>query len=153
VPHRIVRIWRAFEESTNSATGFGGDYSAAPGNSPTRIFPQEPRKNSQHALASIAMLPDCNIVLEASNVHRIETSMGVTMQTLSRRYVTAVEDLSVLILSEFEEQPGLRLTCAQIRRLWNLTEWNCRDVMEYLVSSGLLRLTADDQYCLPRYAE
>ena len=72
------------------------------------------------------------------------------MPTLSRQYVTAVDDLSLLIMREFDEQPGLRLTCAQIRRVWNLSERTCRDVVEYLVTIGLLRVTADEQYCLRR---
>jgi len=73
----------------------------------------------------------------------------VTMQTLSRRYLTSIDDLALLILNEFEEQPGLRLTRPQIRRLWNLSERTCSEVLAYLVSSRSLRLTADEQYCLP----
>jgi hypothetical protein len=71
------------------------------------------------------------------------------MKSLSRRYMTAVDDLPLLILVAFDEQPGMRLTFAQIRRLWNLSEAQCRDVLAYLVGQGLLRCAADHQYCRP----
>jgi len=75
------------------------------------------------------------------------------MESLSRRYVTSVDDLPLHIVSEFDEQPGLRLTSAQIRRLWILSERDCREVLECLVGIGLLRRTVDHQYCLPRNGE
>ena len=72
------------------------------------------------------------------------------MLSLSRRYVTAVDSLPLLILSEFDDQPGVRLTFAQVRRLWDLSEAQCRDVLAYLVGQGLLRRCADRQYCRAR---
>ena len=72
------------------------------------------------------------------------------MACLSRHYTTAVDDLPLRILSEFEEQPGLRLTFLQARRLWDLSESECRDALAYLVRSGLLRRDASGQYCLTR---
>ena len=69
------------------------------------------------------------------------------MKNLSRRDVTAVDKLPLLIMSEFDEQPGLHLTFAQVRRLWDLSERQCRDVLRYLIAEGLLRRAADRQYC------
>ena len=70
------------------------------------------------------------------------------MLNMSRRYMTAVDDLPILILREFDTQPGLRLTFAQVRRLWDLSEAECRDVLAYLVGQRLLRCDADGQICL-----
>ena len=69
------------------------------------------------------------------------------MKNLSRRYQTAVDNLPLLIMIEFDEQPALRLTFAQVRRLWDLSETQCRDVLTYLVGQGLLRCDANRQYC------
>ena len=69
------------------------------------------------------------------------------MKNLSRRNVAAVDNLPLLIMSEFDEQPGLHLTFAQVRRLWDLSEPQCRDVLKYLIAEGLLRRGADRQYC------
>ena len=69
------------------------------------------------------------------------------MLSLSRRYMTAVDTLPLLIMTEFDEQPGLRLTFAQVRRLWDLSEAQCRDVLGYLVGQGLLRRGPGAQYC------
>ena len=95
---------------------------------------------------------ESDVALEASDVQWREPLTGVAMQTLSRNYVTSVDDLPLRIMSEFDEQPGLRLTGAQIRRLWNLSERTCWEVMGYLVGNGLLAVTTDGRYCLPRYA-
>jgi DNA-binding IclR family transcriptional regulator len=75
------------------------------------------------------------------------------MACLSRHYTTALDDLPVRILSEFNDQPGLRLTFAQARRLWGLPESECRNALAYLVRSGLLRRDANGQYCLARLKE
>jgi hypothetical protein len=71
------------------------------------------------------------------------------MPSLSRHYTTALDDLPVHILTEFDQQPGLRLTFSQVRRLWDLPEERCREALAYLVRSCLLRLDAHGQYCLP----
>ena len=52
-----------------------------------------------------------------------------------------LEDLAWLIDAEYKEMPGMRLTFAQARRLWNLSTDDCGCVLEYLVSRG--RLTRD----------
>ena len=75
------------------------------------------------------------------------------MACLSRHYTTAPDDLPVRILWEFDDQPGLRLTFAQIRRLWDLPESECRNALSYLTRSGLLRCDPNGQYCLARLKE
>ena len=72
------------------------------------------------------------------------------MPCLSRHYQTALNDLPVRILSEFDGQPGLTLTFSQVRRLWDLPETECREALAYLMSAGLLVQRADGQYGLPR---
>ena len=55
---------------------------------------------------------------------------------------TRVTDLVDLIRSEYEEAPGLRLTRAQLQRLWLLEPAACDNVLSALVDAGYLRLTA-----------
>jgi hypothetical protein len=52
-------------------------------------------------------------------------------------------DWQDLIRSEYLEVPGLRLTTAQIRRMWGLDADTCEVVLEGLVSSRFLRRTRD----------
>ena len=70
------------------------------------------------------------------------------MACLSRHYTAAVDDLPLRILSEFDDQPGLRLTFSQARRLWDRPESDCREALAYLRRTGLLRRDANGQYCL-----
>jgi DNA-binding IclR family transcriptional regulator len=70
------------------------------------------------------------------------------MACLSRQYTTALDDLPVRILSEFDDQPGLRLTFSQIRRLWDVPEIECHEALAYLVRRGLVRRDAKGQYCI-----
>ena len=74
------------------------------------------------------------------------------MACLGRHYTTALDDLPVHILSEFDD-PGLRLTCSQIRRLLDRPEFECREALDYLTRSGLLRRNPRGQYCLARVTE
>jgi hypothetical protein len=70
-----------------------------------------------------------------------------------RHHVTALDELPVQILAEFDDQPGLHLTFSQVRRQWDLPDVRCREVLEYLVSSNLLHLDACGGYCVPRGKE
>jgi len=45
------------------------------------------------------------------------------------------------VRAEFLEMPGLRLTPAQARRLWNLEVDVCSDVIDALVAEAFLRWT------------
>lgn len=67
------------------------------------------------------------------------------MPRLSRQYFTALDDLPVRILSQFDDQPALRLTFSQARRLWDAPEEDCREALAYLVRSRILRLDARGQ--------
>ena len=50
-----------------------------------------------------------------------------------------IEDLMLQrIYGEFLEMPGLRLTCQQAQRLWNLDEQTCSDLLEFLVDARFL---------------
>lgn len=51
-----------------------------------------------------------------------------------------------LIRAEYRESPGLRLSRAQVERLWHLDQATCDAVLEALVSGGFLRCTRDRQY-------
>jgi len=75
------------------------------------------------------------------------------MACLTRHHTAAPDDLPVHILSEFHDQPGLRLTFSQIRRLWDRPESECREALAYLTRSALLRCDANRQYCLARPEE
>src|SRR5438876_7173896 len=50
------------------------------------------------------------------------------------------------IRGEFREMPGLTLTVAQARRLWNVDLPTCTDVLSQLVESGFLCRKADGTY-------
>jgi hypothetical protein len=49
-----------------------------------------------------------------------------------------LDDLACRIEAEFREMPGMRLTFAQVMRLWNLSRDQCTRVMDYLTSMGTL---------------
>jgi hypothetical protein len=50
-----------------------------------------------------------------------------------------IDDLMVQrVCGEFLEMPGLRLTCAQAQRLWNLDQQTCRELLELLVETKFL---------------
>lgn len=75
------------------------------------------------------------------------------MACLSRHYHAALNDLPVRILCEFEDQPGLRLTFSQIRRLWDVSEAECLEALGYLLRNELLRRDANGRYCLASLRE
>jgi hypothetical protein len=60
--------------------------------------------------------------------------MAVTFTPLGPR----VGDIARLIDAEFDEMPGMRLTTAQVRRLWNLSERECQQVLHHLCEAGFL---------------
>jgi hypothetical protein len=49
-----------------------------------------------------------------------------------------VGEIARLINSEFDEMPGMRLTAGQVRRLWNLTDGECEQVLDHLREAGCL---------------
>jgi len=50
------------------------------------------------------------------------------------------------IRGEFREMPGLTLTLAQARRLWNVDVSTCTELLCHLVDSGFLCRRADGAY-------
>ena len=49
------------------------------------------------------------------------------------RPMTAMEQMLRRIEGEFREMPGLRLTCRQAQRLWNLDQLVCESLLAALV--------------------
>ncbi len=47
---------------------------------------------------------------------------------------------------DYEEQPGLRLTPPQVRRLWHLDGPTCCTVLTTLVDAGVLQRTQDGRF-------
>ena len=65
-----------------------------------------------------------------------------------RHPVAAVDDLPWLVAAEFAQQPGLRLTFAQVQRLWALPERECREILDYLLDTRQLAQDEDGQYTI-----
>ena len=57
-----------------------------------------------------------------------------------------VDDAVVLMHMEYAEMPGLRLTFAQARRMWNLTDDVCVSALATLMQSGYLERRKDGTY-------
>jgi hypothetical protein len=60
--------------------------------------------------------------------------MAATSTPQGRR----LDEVARLIDAEFNEMPGTRLTAAQVRRLWNLTDRECAQALDYLSKTGFL---------------
>lgn len=69
--------------------------------------------------------------------------------TAAHHPVVAVDDLPWIVLAEFQDQPGLRLTFRQVQRLWGLSVGECQDTLDYLIDAGMLVHGEDDRYRLP----
>ena len=54
--------------------------------------------------------------------------------------------LLMRIRMEYIEMPGLQLTGGQARRLWNLDQITCDDILATLVEERFLTLTAGGMY-------
>jgi hypothetical protein len=67
----------------------------------------------------------------------------------AHRSIVAVDHLPWIVVAEFEEQPGLRLTFPQVQRLWGLTIRECQDTLDYLIDAEMLVHGEDDRYRLP----
>jgi hypothetical protein len=64
-------------------------------------------------------------------------------------YDTVVIDRAEMlrrICGEYLEMPGLRLQCAQARRLWGLDERTCRELLDFLVEQRFLQRTESGSY-------
>jgi hypothetical protein len=51
-----------------------------------------------------------------------------------------------LIRAEYRESPGLRLSRAQVERLWHLDRATCDAVLEALLAARFLRCTREGHY-------
>ena len=63
------------------------------------------------------------------------------------RRLPRLEALALVIDSEFTEMPGMRLTFAQARRLWNLSSEECARVLDDLIAAGRLVRDEGGRYC------
>lgn len=57
------------------------------------------------------------------------------------------DTLALVIESEFKEMPGMRLTFAQVRRLWSLSAEDAAKMMSNLIAEGRLTRDATGRYC------
>jgi hypothetical protein len=69
----------------------------------------------------------------------------MTATALSAR----VHRLDSIICGEFNEMPGMRLTTAQVARLWALTASEAHAAVRSLVARGLLTIDARGRVCRP----
>jgi DNA-binding MarR family transcriptional regulator len=60
-----------------------------------------------------------------------------------------VADWIRLVRAEYDEMPGLVLTCAQIRRMWGIDSDTCVRIMSRLVAEGFVVRRADGSYSRP----
>ena len=63
------------------------------------------------------------------------------------------ELLITRIRGEFREMPGLHLTLAQARRLWDLDSEQCRAVLQVLLDDGFLSRTKEGAFVARSSAE
>jgi len=61
-----------------------------------------------------------------------------------------IADWVRIVEAEYREVPGLTLTKPQVRRLWNLDEETCDEVLRTLEDEHFLRRTEHDAYVLAR---
>jgi hypothetical protein len=64
----------------------------------------------------------------------------------------ATEDVLRRVQGEFLEMPGLRLTEAQARRLWNLDETACAALLGALIDAKFLFRTRDGAFMRVEHA-
>jgi hypothetical protein len=62
-----------------------------------------------------------------------------------------LDELAWRIEAEFREMPGMRLSFAQMKRLWNLTTEQCVRVVDFLTTMGILSEDEDQRFYLPEH--
>ncbi|HXW07489.1 MAG TPA: hypothetical protein VD833_19795 [Vicinamibacterales bacterium] len=60
--------------------------------------------------------------------------------------MSAPKSLLTRIRGEYREMPGLRLTVAQARRLWQLDSATCQTALDTLVAEGFLTRTGEGAF-------
>jgi hypothetical protein len=63
--------------------------------------------------------------------------------------VTKAMTLPAIILGEFAEMPGMRLTMPQVCRLWSMSATDAEAVMTRLIERGLLSRDSRGRVCRP----
>jgi hypothetical protein len=58
--------------------------------------------------------------------------------------------MHAMICGDFQEMPGMRLTMAQVCRLWGLSALEAEDVIDALIAKGLLERDDDGRVCRPQ---
>jgi hypothetical protein len=74
------------------------------------------------------------------NIHSTVDRMPLSKQS------RAIATLLQRIRSEYQEMPGLKLTDAQARRLWNIDGPTCRLVLTTLLDQRFLKRTPTGTY-------
>lgn len=64
-----------------------------------------------------------------------------------------VDQMLARIKGEFLEMPGLRLTCRQAQRLWNLDALMCESLLAALVDVRFLVVTPEGLFMQPSSAD
>lgn len=72
---------------------------------------------------------------------------------MKRESLRATEDALRRVRGEFLEMPGLRLTEAQARRLWNLDAESCEALLAALVDAKFLFRTRDGAFMRMEHAQ
>jgi hypothetical protein len=72
---------------------------------------------------------------------RVREDAQVTAMSNTLSHSSDTLNLLARVRCEYLEMPGLTLTPAQARRLWNLSEPICEQVLLALLKSGFLRRT------------
>jgi hypothetical protein len=63
--------------------------------------------------------------------------------------LSSTTTLPAIIVAEFDEMPGMRLTLPQARRLWGLGPAEAEGVVDLLVERGLLARDNRGRICRP----
>jgi hypothetical protein len=61
--------------------------------------------------------------------------------------VMPLEELVWLVDAEYKEMPGMHLTFDQARRLFGLSDADCRRVLDHLVTVGILMEDTAHRFC------
>ena len=83
-----------------------------------------------------------HLMTHSSNFDRRQHARGTSQDEPSRPHLVS------MIVGAYREMPGLSLHLHQAARLFGVRTLTCQVVLDYLVSVGQLRRTADGQYRL-----
>ena len=62
------------------------------------------------------------------------------------------DDICRIVREEYERMPRMRLTFAQFRRVWHLSEPDAAYILQALLGSGVLVTDAEGRICLASLA-